>query len=636
MSTPARVFVSYHATDAAAYDQLRKFLGGPQLRSRLTLLGCREPSWASLSPADRVHQLKASDYTLVLLSADYCADAGCLAELSQVQSFGHVVTLPVRLRPFPNELLPLPLSQRQGLPRGPHALSEFADADSGWSEVARDILHLLDSRHARTAYNASRASLIQSGQLVAARYLIEDRIGSGGMATVYRAVDQQQQLRVAIKILHPWFGYGTPERVRFEREAALLKSLEHPHIVRIRDFATDDSLGVAYITLELLDGQTLADYIKITGRLSLSELIFIHTQVVSALDAVHKNDIIHRDLKPDNVILTGAGKLTDRHCKLIDFGIAKFPSAEDPANTVPLVSQHYMAPEQSSPDTPITVATDVWALGLMAFFLLTGRHYFKAADQRQPEPAAILREIWDSKRKDARERAAEVGCRDCIPEGFHSWLMRCIASAAGDRYRSATDALAELRRLPRPDDGPAPAAPVPNGSPTPAGPTGPQTALLPSQPGRLFPLYSVYLGQTHTDKLKQLGDRSKLWDLWPLWKYQYYTINGMNFWYDNRGIATHIYITRGEKIPDQWINLGLNWNLSFFEAQQVLIGLRFEIIASELTSPSSDGWTRGTIRARRGFEIVLNVNLSFLKQGIFNEQMSGALYSINFSVDPDR
>src|SRR5688500_2412049 len=222
------------------------------------------------------------------------------------------------------------------------------------------------------------------GQMLGA-FRVLDKLGEGGMGAVYRANDTRLNRVVAIKALHDLFAQH-PERVsRFEREAQLLASLNHPNIAAIHGL--EEVQGSKYLVLEFVDGRTLADVLK-EGALSLTEAMAIARQIADALSAAHERGIIHRDLKPGNVMVTSEGV-----AKVLDFGLGKAVESEPQSQTsnsptmtmaatqagIILGTAGYMSPEQAK-GRAADKRSDVWAFGCVLFEMLTGRRAFEGED----------------------------------------------------------------------------------------------------------------------------------------------------------------------------------------------------------------------------------------------------------------
>ncbi len=258
------------------------------------------------------------------------------------------------------------------------------------------------------------ASAFAVGDVLANRFTIRRLIGSGGMGEVYEAEDQKLGERVAIKAVHPELASDSRFRERFRREIQLARQVAHPNICRIHDLLDDASHPdcVAF-TMELVEGITLADHLKQKGSLTPEEALPLIRQICDALSALHVEGIIHRDLKPGNVILAN-GKSGVYTVKLTDFGLARRMAEPDATRsgltkTMDLLgTPRYMAPEQLT-GLPVSPATDIYALGLVMYEMLTGLLPFSAegvgenAVQKttlQPEPpsrlAKGLHATWDS------------------------------------------------------------------------------------------------------------------------------------------------------------------------------------------------------------------------------------------------
>ncbi len=207
------------------------------------------------------------------------------------------------------------------------------------------------------------------GLLINERYLVRERLGEGGDATVYRAEDRHLRRTVAIKFLRPELRADPTFVARFEREARSAAQLNHPHIVPVYDYG--EAAGTYYLVMEYLAGGDLRARLR-QGALPLAVALRLAAEVAEALGAAHALGIVHRDIKPANILLTD-----DDHAKVTDFGIAKILAVPALTATAALLgTPHYHAPEQASGD-PITPATDVYALGVVLFEMLAGQRPFE-------------------------------------------------------------------------------------------------------------------------------------------------------------------------------------------------------------------------------------------------------------------
>lgn len=309
------------------------------------------------------------------------------------------------------------------------------------------------------------------------QYELMDRLGRGGMAEVFRARQVTVNRQVAIKIVIPEIAQSAEFLNRFKREAEIVANLSHPHILKLFDYGAHD--GMLYLVMELQQGGNLADLIR-KDPLSLDQAITLLSQLASALDSAHAQGIIHRDLKPQNVLLDKQG-----NAYLADFGIAKMMQADMTTFTntgATMGTPAYMAPEQWEGNT-IDARTDIYALGIMAFEMLTGQAPFKAET-----PASMMYAHLQASPPPLRQAGLNV------PILVDEALRKAMAKKPEDRYPSAMAFVEALRdaaqgKAPHaarkasttvtPAAGVAPtaaaAADAPPKSPTPAGGVQPQT-----------------------------------------------------------------------------------------------------------------------------------------------------------------
>jgi serine/threonine-protein kinase len=205
---------------------------------------------------------------------------------------------------------------------------------------------------------------------VIGRYRVLSRIGKGGMGSVYRGEHLKMRRATAIKVLAPSLAASQEFAARFQREAELASTINHPNAVAIYDFGEDD--GLVYLAMELLDGEPLSDRLRRERTLPLDAVVRIARQAADALDAAHRRGIIHRDFKPDNVMLCGGGEVV----KVVDFGIAKQTDAATTAANLTqtgsvLGTPTYMSPEQVA-DHALDPRSDLYSLALTVYQMLSG------------------------------------------------------------------------------------------------------------------------------------------------------------------------------------------------------------------------------------------------------------------------
>jgi tRNA A-37 threonylcarbamoyl transferase component Bud32 len=276
---------------------------------------------------------------------------------------------------------------------------------------------------------------------IADRYRLESELGQGGMATVYLAEDLRHQRRVAIKLLREDLA-ASMGSARFLREIQIAAQLQHPNILPLLD--SGDTGGFLYYVMPYVTGQSLRERLAREGELPVPEAIRLLVEVVDALAEAHRHGVVHRDIKPDNVMLSG------RHALVADFGVAKAISEATGRNTVTTLgvavgTPAYMSPEQAAADPHIDHRSDIYAIGVMAYEMLSGRPPFTGTTPQQIL-AAHVTEVPDSV---AKRRTA-------IPPALEQIVMRCLAKRPADRFQTAEALLQELEAFTTPSGGMTP------------------------------------------------------------------------------------------------------------------------------------------------------------------------------------
>jgi len=281
---------------------------------------------------------------------------------------------------------------------------------------------------------------------LADRYEIERQVGQGGMATVYLARDIRHQREVAIKVLRPELAAALgPER--FLREIRIAANLAHPHILPLYDSGEAD--GFLYYVMPYIEGDTLRARIEKEGELPVAEAVKIIREIADALAFAHSKGVVHRDIKPDNVMLTGG------HAVVTDFGVAKAISeatGRDKLTTagVALGTPAYMAPEQATADPHIDHRADIYAIGAVAYELLTGRTPFTGATPQSILAAHVTEQV---------EPVSKY--RDHVTAELEAVVMRCLEKKPADRWQSAEELLPHLETVSTPSGGLTPTATQP-------------------------------------------------------------------------------------------------------------------------------------------------------------------------------
>lgn len=327
-----------------------------------------------------------------------------------------------------------------------------------------------------------RKSAIPSpaGALFAQRFEIEKQIGSGGMSFVYAALDRERDQRVALKVIR------LPEKKRelglerFRRETETLQRLVHPGVVAIYDCGVDGGV-TPWISMELLEGETLREKVERLGALELDALLPIIETTSEALQLAHSKGVVHRDLKPDNLYLPR--NRDDSRVKIIDFGLSLSTDAKKLTQTGSVVgTPRYMAPEQIMSAHSTDPRVDVYSLGVIAYEALAGKSPFVASDHGQLLGAII------------QGRMEPLGAlRPDLPDDIVRVIERATAPEPGDRYESPVAFAEALRKaadgrpvtyreIRRPDRSSRPSYP--------SSPSSPGTLLAPSPrasgPGMVF------------------------------------------------------------------------------------------------------------------------------------------------------
>jgi serine/threonine-protein kinase len=282
------------------------------------------------------------------------------------------------------------------------------------------------------------AALLPSGLVVGGDFTIERPLGEGGMGAVYLAKQASTGKHRALKVMHREIAADPALAKRFEQEAKVGAKIASEHVVEPIAAGVDAHTGLPYLVMELLEGEDLRRRLR-KGPLPRSEIRVVFEQLCHAMAAAHAGGIIHRDLKPENVFLARARRAGSDpfEVKVLDFGIAKITAEAGTRATKGAVgSPLWMAPEQTTP-APVGPPADVWAIGLLAFELFTGKSFWRAANADGATTAMLLREVVLDPIPPATERANDLGVAARLPEGFDAWFARCLAREPAYRFADA-------------------------------------------------------------------------------------------------------------------------------------------------------------------------------------------------------
>ncbi|MFO0635283.1 MAG: serine/threonine-protein kinase [Nannocystaceae bacterium] len=280
------------------------------------------------------------------------------------------------------------------------------------------------------------------GTVFADDYRIVGPLAEGGMGSVYRAEQLSTRKPRAVKVVHGRLLDDERSRARFVREATVAASIASEHVVEVIAAGIDRATELPYLVMELLDGGDLAAVVKHRGRLSVPELGGLMRQLCHGLAAAHAAKVIHRDLKPENIFVAyprHAG--TAFTVKILDFGIAKVAQESKTVATLTgtVGSPLWMSPEQINNDA-LGPTTDVWSLGLLAFWAITGHSYWRTARAERLTVQALFAEQLFRELEPASVRAGEFGMAGAIPPGFDDWFAHCVTRSAADRFAEAAAA----------------------------------------------------------------------------------------------------------------------------------------------------------------------------------------------------
>lgn len=269
------------------------------------------------------------------------------------------------------------------------------------------------------------------GKRLDGRYEIQEIIGVGGMAVVYKAYDNIDDRIVAVKILKEEFLANEEFRRRFKNESKAIAVLSHPNIVKVYDVSYGDR--IQYIVMECVDGITLKEYIQQQGVINYKEAVFFATQILRALQHAHDKGIVHRDIKPQNIMLLENGAI-----KVTDFGIARFSRSETRTMTDSTIgSVHYISPEQARGDITDDKA-DIYSVGVMLYEMLTGKLPFESDN-------TVSVAIMQLQQDPVKPRDINPS----IPVGLEQIVLKAMQKNVNDRYQSAAEMLLDLEEFRR-------------------------------------------------------------------------------------------------------------------------------------------------------------------------------------------
>ena len=266
-------------------------------------------------------------------------------------------------------------------------------------------------------------------RVLSGRYELIEIVGTGGMAIVYRALDQKTGREVAVKLLRPEFERDEEFVRRFSHEAKAAAQVAHENIVNMLDVGFD---GVPYIVMEFVRGQTLKDLIRSVGSIPPRQAVAMALRILAALDHAHRNNIVHRDIKPQNILVDENGMI-----KVADFGIARLTTSATMTATGDgsfFGSVHYISPEQARGEKA-DEKSDLYSVGVVLYEILTGQVPFDS----ESAVSIAIKHIGETPRS-IRELKPE------LPRALEQILQKALSKDPADRYQSASEMAADLKR----------------------------------------------------------------------------------------------------------------------------------------------------------------------------------------------
>ena len=264
------------------------------------------------------------------------------------------------------------------------------------------------------------------GRMLGGRYQVQDKIGTGGMATVYRGQDEVLGRTVAIKTMLPQYANDPSFAARFKQEAQAAAALSSPYIVSVYDWGKDGESY--YIVMEYLRGTDLKSGIRKHGALDSRKVAQIGSQIAQALSVAHKHDIIHRDIKPQNIMVQPDGNI-----KVMDFGIARAKNSHLTTDNAVLGTAHYVSPEQTQ-GKELGPTTDIYSLGIVMYEAATGRVPFEGDDAI----SVALKQVNEAPQ-------APTLLNPSVDPILESIILKCMEKDPGNRYQTADDLYYALR-----------------------------------------------------------------------------------------------------------------------------------------------------------------------------------------------
>ncbi len=282
--------------------------------------------------------------------------------------------------------------------------------------------------------------------IFAGQFRIVAQLARGGMGTIYQVEQLPTGHPRALKVILPEYAQDPKARARFEQEARIAARIESEHAAQVIAAGVDPETNTPWLAMELLQGRDLSVVLGERGHLPPAEVAEVMKQLGHALSAAHRIGVVHRDLKPENIfIATSRRSDVAFTVKVLDFGVAKWAQESRPGQSTAVVgSPLWMAPEQLDARGVLGPHTDIWAVGLLAYAMLTGRPYWRGAGGESFSLPEVVGEIMAAPIVPASQRATEQGLGGFVPPGFDGWFARCVERDGAMRFRTVDECVGTL------------------------------------------------------------------------------------------------------------------------------------------------------------------------------------------------
>lgn len=290
---------------------------------------------------------------------------------------------------------------------------------------------------------------LSPGETFAEDFHIEAFLAQGGTGAIYRARDRTSGQVVALKVLLPELNTDADTRGRFARESQAVAQIDSPYVPKIFRVGVERERGTPWFSMELLRGTDLRQAVESAGAMPVAAASWVLRELCAGMGAAHRVNMVHRDVKPKNVFLEEKPGEPHPRVRLLDFGSAKVLEAHlvKAKGTAAIGTPFWMAPEQTAVGGDISPATDVWALGLLAFWVLTGMYYWKAARNPTASIAELLRELHVDPIEPASARAKVIAPNVRLPDGFDPWFAQAVNRDSSRRFPNAFAAWEGITQL---------------------------------------------------------------------------------------------------------------------------------------------------------------------------------------------